>query len=47
MVRTAKIATIEPYAAERIGSLSMADRQQVTAAVRDHLAAAGITNVVR
>ena len=42
MVRTAKIATIEQSAAERIGSLSMADRQQVTAAVRDRLAAAGI-----
>ncbi len=38
VVRSAKIATIEASDAERIGSLPMADRVQVTAALRSSLA---------
>lgn len=42
IVRTSKIATIEQSMAERIGSLGMADRQQVIAAIRNRLAASSI-----
>ncbi len=38
VVRSAKIATIEASDAERIGSLPMEDRLQVTAALRSSLA---------